>query len=173
MTIIQPSDLALKGAIWLFALGIGSALGASAPLPFKAGSLPNILDAHAGEPFLLVLWSLRCLPCREEMDLLADMRRQHPDLEVVFISTDGVNRRDMVAGALAQHGLENAESWIFAGPVQRLRYAIDPAWYGVLPRSYFYDANHERVAVNGSLEKAQILAWLDYLDSRSAPPESE
>ncbi|MDN5870660.1 MAG: TlpA family protein disulfide reductase [Nitrococcus sp.] len=149
------------------------AIAGSGPIPFESGSLQKILDARAGEPFVLVLWSLRCVPCREEMELLSKLRRQHPALDVVFVSTDGMERAEDVTAALEQHGLAEAKSWIFAGPVQRLRYEIDPSWYGVLPRSYFYDANHERVAVSGGLEKTQILAWLDYLDSGSARPESE
>lgn len=169
--IKRPVSSALQRAMWLLALWIGVAVAGSAPIPFKSSSLQRILDSRAGEPFVLVLWSLRCVPCHQEMELLANMRRQHPELDVVFVSTDGLERAEEVAAAIAQHGLEDAQSWIFAGPVQRLRYEIDPAWYGVLPRSYFYDANHERVAVSGGVEEAQILAWLDYVQhSGSTPP---
>lgn len=161
----RPFSLALKRTIGLLVLWAGVAVAGSAPLPFESGSLQKILASRAGEPFLLVLWSLTCPPCREEMELLANMRRQHPELDVVFISTDGLERVDEVKAAMKQHGLEKAESWLFAGPTQRLRYEIDPAWYGVLPRGYFYDANHERAAVTGGLEKSQVLAWLQYIQS--------
>lgn len=88
----------------------------------------------------------------------------HPKLEVASVSTDGLKRIEAVESALKQHGLENATSWIFADSVQRLRYAIDPNGYGVLPRSYPYDVNHERVAVTGGLERPQILTWLQYVE---------
>ncbi|ADJ29543.1 TlpA family protein disulfide reductase [Nitrosococcus watsonii] len=156
----------LKGALWLLALGVGAAAVAgtgTAPLPFESGSLEKILDSRADKPFLLVMWSLECPPCRKEMDLLAEMRRQHPKLDVVLVSTDEMERADQVAAAVKGHGLEKTESWLFAGPAQRLRYEIDPGWYGEMPRSYFYDANHERVAVSGALEEAQIQAWLEHV----------
>lgn len=165
MMIKQSFSYALKGAMWFFILGIGAAVAGSAPFPFESGSLQRILNSRAGKPFLLVLWSLECPPCRREMELLAKMRRQHPEIDIVFISTDGSERADEVEAALEQHDLEEAKSWIFAGPVQRLRYEIDPTWYGVLPRSYFYDENHERAAVSGALEEAQIQAWLRYVHS--------
>lgn len=156
----RPFSLAIKRTIGLLVLWTGAMVAGSVPLPFKSGSLQKILDSRAGEPFLLALWSLTCPPCREEMGLLANMRRQHPELDVVFISTDGLERADEVKAALKQHGLERVESWLFAGPIQRLRYEIDPAWYGILSRSYFYGANHERAAASGALEKSQIKAWL-------------
>lgn len=161
--IKQPFSYALKGAVGFLALGIGSAVAGSAPLPFESGSLQKILDSRVGKPFLLVMWSLECPPCRKEMDLLAEMRRQHPRLDVVFVSTDGSELADRVEMAVERHGLEEAESWLFAGPAQRLRYEIDPGWYGEMPRSYFYDANHERAAVSGALEESQIQAWLEYV----------
>lgn len=161
--MIKKCRIRLQRVTCLLILWVGIAVAGSPPLPFKAGSLQEILEAHSAEPFLLVLWSLRCVPCRHEMALLAETRVRHPDLEVVFVSTDGMAYADDVAAVLKDHGLQAAESWIFAGPVQRLRYAIDPDWYGVLPRSYFYNASHERVAVTGGLEKAQVLAWLQSL----------
>lgn len=153
----------LRVTFLFFALGIGVALAGSAPLPFKSASLQKILQSRTGEPFLLVLWSLTCPPCHRELDLLAEMHRQHPELNLVLISTDGWEQADEVQTAVERHGLGEVESWLFAGPTQRLRYEIDPAWYGVLPRSYLYDANHKRAAVTGGLEKEQILAWLDYV----------
>lgn len=158
-------------AVWLLVLLTGAAVAATGPIAFNSGSLQKILDAHAGESFVLVLWSLHCIPCREEMDLLAAMRDEHPELDLVFVSTDGMGRADQIMTVLAHHGLEDAESWAFAGPVQRLRYQIDPNWYGVLPRSYFYDASHTRFAVSGALEREQVLAWLEYLASDQQPSE--
>lgn len=97
--------------------------------------------------------------------MLSAVRQAHPELELVFISTDGLARIEAVKASLKEHNLANAASWVFAGPVQRLRYTIDPNWYGLLPRSYLYDASHERIAVTGGLEKDQVLAWLAQVQS--------
>jgi hypothetical protein len=131
------------------------------PRPFVPGSLPNILAERQDRPFLLILWSVECQPCRKELDLLANARREYPMLELVLIATDDAAHAEEVRAALAKHGLSDVESWIFANShAQRLRYEIDSAWYGELPRSYFYDARHERVTVSGALQPRHLEAWL-------------
>ena len=42
----------------------------------------------------------------------------------------------------------------------KLRYGIDPSWFGELPRSYFYDAAHNRLPHSGALNEDHIEAWL-------------
>ncbi|RLA17894.1 MAG: TlpA family protein disulfide reductase, partial [Gammaproteobacteria bacterium] len=68
---------------------------------------------------------------------------------------------DDIGKTLKKHGLGGIESWAFADPnVARLRYEIDPRWYGTLPRSYFFDSAHQRSATTGTLEKEQVEDWL-------------
>jgi thiol-disulfide isomerase/thioredoxin len=129
---------------------------------FEAGSLADILATHQGQPLLLVLWSIDCPPCVKELDLLATMQDENPELNLVLISTDELEAADEVRAVLKKRGLKGAESWIFSGAnAQQLRYEIDPTWYGEIPRSYFYDPEHERIAVSGALEPDQIKAWLN------------
>ncbi|MFT5164280.1 MAG: hypothetical protein ACI9FJ_002881, partial [Alteromonadaceae bacterium] len=40
------------------------------------------------------------------------------------------------------------------------RYAIDPSWYGELPRSYFYDAAGGRTAKSGLVNNETLKKWL-------------
>jgi len=42
----------------------------------------------------------------------------------------------------------------------KLRFYIDPGWYGELPRSYFYDAAQQRSGHSGALTRAQLQDWL-------------
>jgi hypothetical protein len=57
-----------------------------------------------------------------------------------------------------------AESWLFGdGNAKSLRHEIDPHWYGELPRNYFHDAAHDRVAVTGPIKDARMKTWLDAL----------
>lgn len=163
MVLKQLFSRVFKGAMWLPVVAMGAAVAGADPIPFESGSMQKILDSRAGKPFLLVMWSLECPPCRKEMDLLAEMRRQHQALDIVLVSTDSPEVADRVASAVEQHGLGEAESWLFAGPAQRLRYEIDPGWYGEMPRSYFYDADHARAAVSGALEESQIQTWLKHV----------
>lgn len=131
------------------------------PRPFEPGSLAQILVARQNQPFLLVLWSVDCPPCRKELDLLAEAHRKHPGFDLVLVATDGLSSADEVHGILKQHGLKEVESWIFTNPnAQQLRYEIDPKWYGELPRAYFYDATHKRLGISGALKPEYLNVWL-------------
>jgi hypothetical protein len=129
--------------------------------PFRSGSFTQLVAARPGQPFLLVLWSVTCAPCRQEFELLRDLRQAHPKMALVLVSTDDIGDRKMAAEVLSLYALEHEESWMFAeGNAAKLRYEIDPDWYGEMPRAYFYDADHGREAVSGSLDRARIESWM-------------
>jgi thiol-disulfide isomerase/thioredoxin len=128
---------------------------------FAVGSLEKIRADYAGRPFLLVLWSLDCPPCRKELNLLGELKKRHPDFNLVLISTDSAELSDQVSSVLDSRRLAKTDAWIFSETgAERLRYMIDPAWYGEMPRSYFYDPEHNRAGVSGALKADQIEAWL-------------
>lgn len=154
----------IYGLIAGLSFWMGSYAAQLEPRPFVPGSLSKILAARQGRPFLLILWSLDCPPCRRELDLLAKTRREHPRLDLVLIATDNIASAKEVHAILIKHGLGNIESWIFASPhAQRLRYEIDPKWYGELPRGYFYDHAHDRIGISGALKAEHLKAWLENL----------
>lgn len=171
----RPSRIRLVGAMAL-ALMLSTAAHAGSTRAFEPGSLEHILQARQERPFVLVLWSLGCAPCLNELKVLAAELRQHPDTDLVLVSTDAPAARQRVERTLAQQGLEGrVESWIFADVSEhRLRHDIDPAWYGELPRAYFYDANHRRQASSGGLTPAHFQGWRAAAGdaSRLKPPRS-
>lgn len=128
---------------------------------FEADSLAEITRERAEQPFILMLWSLDCPSCMKELAALSVSIKQHPDLKLVMISTDDQSMADDVAALLTKFGLGSVELWIFGGAdAQRLRHAIDPTWYGELPRSYFYDAAHQRRSHVGVLKAEDLDAWV-------------
>lgn len=156
---IAPS-LASSLALLLALLALAPAANAAGFRPFASGSFAKLVAARDEKPFLLVLWSVTCVPCRQEFELLAELRKAHPGLPLVLVSTDDIADQAIAAKVLTKYGLQREESWIFDGEAQRLRYEIDPAWYGEMPRAYFYDAAHRREAVSGSLDRARIEDWI-------------
>jgi len=103
------------------------------------------------------LWSVDCAPCRIELDMLGELKASQPDFPLVIISTDQIEEREESLYVLEDYGLENLATWMFADSfVERLRYSIDPAWYGELPRSYFYDADHQAEAHSGVLTQEML-----------------
>lgn len=130
--------------------------------PFTADILKQVEAGYAGKPFLLVLWSVHCAPCFAEMELLSEALAQQPDLPVVLVATDAPDMREHVLEVLGDYGLDGARNYHFADAIpEKLHYLIDPEWFGELPRSYRYDANHQRTAHSGTLDQAQLAQWLD------------
>lgn len=131
------------------------------PRPFTADSFKKIRAEYEGEPFLLGLWSVTCPPCMQELEMLGRLRERMPDLPLVLVSTDHIRHRDRAEDFLVRYGLEDMRSWMFAGDHSaELRYSIDPQWYGELPRSYFFDADHQPEAHSGVLTREQVRTWL-------------
>lgn len=144
--------------LWISAAG---AAGAQETRPFVRGSLQAIVSSHQGKPFALALWSLDCTHCRDDMVLFRELAKKYRDFDLVLISTDAPEQAQEVERTLKHYRLERFESWVFAGSfAERLRYEIDPLWYGELPRTYFFDAAGHSISVSGKIERAQIERWV-------------
>jgi hypothetical protein len=129
--------------------------------PFDAKSAAAIQRAHVGRPYIMVMWSLYCEPCRHDMKLWGALRQKYPAVAFVLVSTDGEGERAKVAQFLRQHDLREVETWMFADEfTERVRYAIDPSWRGELPRTYVHDAAHRRQAHSGIVDPKALESWL-------------
>lgn len=129
--------------------------------PFQTDSLAQITAAREGRPFLLLLWSLDCPPCLKELGQLQELAKTPAAQGLVLVSTDGPAQRADAQRTLQRLGLERLDNWIFADDfAARLRYHIDPDWFGELPRAYFYGADHRRTAKSGVLNPQWLQHWL-------------
>ena len=145
--------------LWL-TLGVAYAF-AGELRPFTADSLPAIQKQFAGRPFILALWSIDCHHCVKELQALGRLARTARDLPLAIVSTDSPAEAQAILAALKRFGLARFDTWVFDDAVpERLRYSIDPAWRGELPRSYLFDAAHKRTAHSGLMSEAQLREWL-------------
>ena len=104
---------------------------------FNSGSYQQILRENAGEPFILAIWSVDCPSCLKDMDVLYDIHQKHPEIRIVMLSTDDPSTTTQVKGILARHQLGDLDNWVFGSEdAQKLRYEIDPSWYGELPNLF-------------------------------------
>ena len=146
-------------------LGAGSltAFAQAQPVkPFDPATLDQIVASQRGKPFLLFVWSMDCEFCQASLDVLSKARAADPTLEVVTITTDPVADAvltEQVRARLASLALLR-NAWGFGNhSPERLRYALDPAWRGEKPRSYWYDANGKRTAYSGMIKAARLAQW--------------
>lgn len=158
-------------AVLVLALTAVAGVAAAELRPFVAGSLAEIRAAHAGRPFVLALWSLDCPHCGAELTLLGQLHTQHPGLALVVVSTDSPLEREALGARLREHGLADAEAWVYADAFsERLRFEIDPRWGGELPRVYLYDRQHTRRAHSGRLDTRELERWIAEQVTPAATP---
>jgi thiol-disulfide isomerase/thioredoxin len=153
-SVMRNKMVRLAGLTLLSVLGMaGNALAQTDNIQaFGTTSFAQFKTALAGRPFVVSLWSIDCLPCRVELELLGNLKQSDPEFPLLLISTDSIEKHEEASDILEQYGLHNIDSWMFADAfVERLRFSIDPGWYGELPRSYFYAADHSFKAHSGIL----------------------
>jgi thiol-disulfide isomerase/thioredoxin len=156
------AGIVLSLLVWM------SPVGAAELRPFTADSLAAIKAQYAGRPFILSLWSVNwCGHCITELTMLGkvaaelDARGTQQKLPLVLVSTDTPESTPALQSTLKRLGLESVDSWVFDDAIpERVRYAVDPGWYGELPRTYLYNARHQREAVTGVLSEKKLKTWL-------------
>ena len=128
---------------------------------FGVDTFAEIKAARSGQAFLLSLWSIDCAPCRLEVEMLGELKKKDPSFPLVLISADSLEQRQTAHYLLEEYFLDGLTSWMFADNFsERLRYSIDPNWYGELPRSYLFDTTHVSTAHSGVLTEEQLAAFL-------------
>jgi thiol-disulfide isomerase/thioredoxin len=153
-----------RSIILALLLGLATAGTANAdPRPFERGSWARLTAAHAGQPTVIHFWGLTCAPCLIEMPQWSALRKARPDMRLVLIAADPVPQDpDRLDATLARFGLEATESWSFTDRFyERLRYEIDPAWAGELPRTVMIDRAGKATVLPGVADLALVRQWLD------------
>jgi len=143
-------------------MAAASALAAPSALePFERGTWQRLLRSHAGHPTLVHFWGVTCGPCKVELPLLGQFMKDHPGVDVITISADLVpNLPAATQSMLDKAGLSTAENFIFDdGFVERLRYEIDPAWQGDIPRTMLISRDGTITTIEGSAEIADLEKW--------------
>lgn len=149
----------MKRLVLLLALLAG--LAEAEVRPFGPGSLQQIQAERSGKPFILALWSATCTHCPSELKALGELSRQHPGLDIVLVAADTPTDTPQLEKLAADYGLGRQAQWVFAdAQPEKLRFAIDRRWYGELPRTYFFDAQHRREAGSGVMPVERLERWV-------------
>ncbi|TPQ25842.1 TlpA family protein disulfide reductase [Methylomonas koyamae] len=156
----------MKKPVLFFSLAMaclaGSAEADQTPIkPFIPGSYQQILAANAGKPLMLAIWSVDCPSCLKDMAAINQLHDKHPALKIVMLAADEGDALPEIQRIVDTHKLGSMENWAFSGDnPEKLRYEIDPAWYGELPRTYFFDAGHRRDGKSGAMTLEEFEAQL-------------
>jgi len=147
----------------LLALASPGNAEAGGPLPFERGSWAKLRAERAGQPTVIHLWGLTCGPCLAELPYWGKLVAERHDLKLVLIAADPVPQdSERVEAMLKNAGLGDSESFSFTDRFyERLRYEIDPAWAGELPRTMLIDRDGKTTVLVGVADLGQVRAWLD------------
>tara|TARA_R110001583_G_scaffold60684_4_gene180039 strand:- start:4756 stop:5262 length:507 start_codon:yes stop_codon:yes gene_type:complete len=125
---------------------------------FNIGSFEQIVVDKNKQDHLVILWSFDCPPCIIELEKISELHQQFPDYQLTLINTDAVDEQVRVKKILQQFNLAGLDNWGFANSdEEKLRYDIDPRWYGDLPRSYFFPLQGKIKRLRGALTSAELL----------------
>ena len=150
----------LRTAVAVLTLSLSTPLQAEEIKPFVRGTLADIVTQYQNKAFIVSYWSVDCPPCYKELSMWSGLTNQYPDLPVVLVSTDGMEAKAVVRTTRHTLGVAHLPSWLFAESAERLRFEIDPQWYGELPRTYFYDSSGSRVGVSGLIKRQRVEQWM-------------
>lgn len=136
---------------------------------FNDRSFAEIRRDAAGRPLVVAFWSTTCSPCAEEMSVFARLHRTYPSVKVVLVAADAPELRPKVERFLARFELGRIEAWQFGEQAEeRLRYSVDHAWRGELPRAYFFAADGSLTVQSGVPDEQWATDWFARAES-SAP----
>ena len=128
--------------------------------PFLKGSLSSILEESKGIQTAIIFWSVTCSPCIQEMYLWKELVQKDPELNLVFVSTDMISTSDKISKILNRFELEDHASWAFADSfVEKIRFDVDPQWYGELPLTFLLSTNGNMQKVIGMVEDQDLKQW--------------
>jgi thiol-disulfide isomerase/thioredoxin len=145
-------------SIFLLAASIAQASSPVSLQSFDIGSFEQIVSDKNKQDHLVILWSFDCPPCITELEKISELHQQFPDYQLTLINTDAVDEQVRVKKILQQFNLAGLDNWGFANSdEEKLRYDIDPRWYGDLPRSYFFPLQGKIKRLRGALTSAELL----------------
>ena len=116
---------------------------------YQAGDWKTITKVANGTPLVIHFWGVTCPACVKEMPQWGQFLKANPNAKLVFIQVDDVSQ-DAIKKMLNKSGLDGANNYYVAAPFdERLRYEIDPQWFGETPTTIMIDKNGKAIRTTG------------------------
>lgn len=129
-------------------------------MPFDINARKAIETKYLNQPLIISFWSIDCPYCIEDLKKLGKVLTKNTSVKLITVCVDGKESAKKAERILSQANLPQHEQYQYAEVDEdRLRYSIDPNWYGELPRTYFYDATHQVTPLSGKISKAFLDKW--------------
>ena len=150
----------MKLKIFLFLLFFSHFSFAYDFMPFDMNTRKVIEKRYIDQPLIISFWSIDCPYCIDDLKKLGKALSKNANVKLITVCVDGKESAKKAERILSQANLPNHEQYQYAEVDEdRLRYNIDPAWYGELPRTYFYDAAHQVTPLSGKISNSFLDKW--------------
>lgn len=151
----------MKLKIFLFLLFFSNFLFAYEFIPFEIDTRKAIEAKYLNQPLIISFWSIDCPYCIDDLKKLGKALTKNTKVKLVTVCVDGKESAKKAERILNQAHLPEHERYQYAeADEDKLRYSIDPTWYGELPRTYFYDVNHKITPLSGKISNSFLGTWL-------------
>ena len=129
-------------------------------MPFEINTRNVIEKKYLNQPLIISFWSIDCPYCIDDLKKLGKALSKNTNVQLITVCVDGKESAKKAERILSQANLPKHEQYQYAEVDEdRLRYNIDPAWYGELPRTYFYDATHQVTPLSGKISNSFLDKW--------------
>ena len=130
---------------------------AAPPAALTPGDVHALVAPPAKGVRIVALWAPDCAYCEENLSALAAWQQKHADVDLVFVATDAIGQRDVLAARLKAVKLDAvpARAYTDATPDQ-INYLIDASWGGETPRTLVIRSDGTRKAFSGALSAERI-----------------
>ncbi|MFY8176679.1 MAG: TlpA family protein disulfide reductase [Candidatus Methylopumilus universalis] len=129
-------------------------------MPFDMNTRKVIEKRYIDQPLIISFWSIDCPYCIDDLKELGKALSKNTNVKLITVCVDGKESAKKAERILSQANLPKHEKYQYAEVDEdRLRYNIDPAWYGELPRTYFYDAAHQVTPLSGKISNSFLDKW--------------
>jgi thiol-disulfide isomerase/thioredoxin len=150
----------MKLKIFLFFLFFSHFSFAYDFMPFDMNTRQVIEKRYIDQPLIISFWSIDCPYCIDDLKKLGKALSKNTNVKLITVCVDGKESAKKAERILSQANLPKHEKYQYAEVDEdRLRYNIDPAWYGELPRTYFYDAAHQVTPLSGKISNSFLDKW--------------
>ena len=129
-------------------------------MPFDMNTRKVIEKRYIDQPLIISFWSIDCPYCIDDLKKLGKALSKNTNVKLITVCVDGKESAKKAERILSQANLPKHEQYQYAEVDEdRLRYNIDPAWYGELPRTYFYNAAHQVTPLSGKISNSFLDKW--------------
>ena len=150
----------MKLKIFLFFLFFSHFSFAYDFMPFDMNTRQVIEKRYIDQPLIISFWSIDCPYCLDDLKKLGKALSKNTNVKLITVCVDGKESAKKAERILSQANLPKHEQYQYAEVDEdRLRYNIDPSWYGELPRTYFYDAAHQVTPLSGKISNSFLDKW--------------